>query len=66
MTASKIHPKPGRKKSVREGRNLLHKERERLIVESMPRKSLLEVLSEWEPLDEEFPDVDVWLAPEAP
>jgi len=37
---------------------LLRKEGNRLIVEPMPRPSLLEVLSRWEPLDEEFPDVD--------
>jgi antitoxin VapB len=37
---------------------LLRKEGNRLIVEPMPRRSLLEVLSGWEPLDEEFPDVD--------
>lgn len=37
---------------------LLHKEGERLIVEPMPRPSLLELLSTWEPLDEEFPEVD--------
>lgn len=43
---------------------LLRKEGDRLIVEPMPRKSLLEVLSKWEPLDEEFPDVDDLEAPE--
>lgn len=37
---------------------LLRKEGNRLIVEPMPRRSLLEVLSTWAPLDEEFPDVD--------
>lgn len=37
---------------------LLRKEGSRLIVEPMPRKSLLEVLATWGPLDEEFPDVD--------
>jgi antitoxin VapB len=37
---------------------LLHKEGNRLIVEPMPRLSLLELLATWEPLDEEFPDID--------
>ena len=37
---------------------LLRKEGDRLIVEPMPRKSLLELLSTWSPLEEEFPDVD--------
>ena len=37
---------------------LLRKEGNRLIVEPMPRPSLLEVLSRWAPLDEEFPDID--------
>jgi len=37
---------------------LLRKEGNRLIVEPMPRRSLLEVLSTWAPLDEEFPDID--------
>jgi antitoxin VapB len=37
---------------------LLRKEGNRLIVEPVPRKSLLEVLSAWGPLDEEFPDVN--------
>ena len=37
---------------------LLRKEGNRLIVEPVPRKSLLEVLAAWGPLNEEFPDVD--------
>ena len=37
---------------------LLRKEGNRLIVEPMPRRSLLEILSTWAPLDEEFPDID--------
>jgi antitoxin VapB len=37
---------------------LLRKEGDRLIVEPLPRRSLLEILSTWEPLDEEFPDID--------
>ena len=31
---------------------------DRLIVEPMPRPSLLELLSTWDPLDEEFPEID--------
>jgi antitoxin VapB len=37
---------------------ILRKEGERLIVEPMPRTALLELLSAWEPLDEEFPEID--------
>lgn len=37
---------------------LLRKEGSRLIVEPMPRPSLLEFLSTWEPLEEEFPEID--------
>ena len=37
---------------------LLRKEGDRLIVEPMPRKSLIELLSTWDPLEEEFPDID--------
>jgi antitoxin VapB len=37
---------------------LLRKEGDRLIVEPISRTSLLELLSRWEPLDEEFPDID--------
>lgn len=37
---------------------LLHKDGERLIVEPVPRRSLLELLSTWAPLDEEFPEID--------
>ena len=37
---------------------ILRKEGSRLIVEPMPRPSLLELLATWEPLDEEFPDID--------
>jgi antitoxin VapB len=56
----------GRNQAVRIPRDLelpgseavLRKEGNRLILEPVPRKSLLEVLSRWEPLDEEFPDID--------
>jgi antitoxin VapB len=37
---------------------LLRKEWDRLIVEPMPRPSLLELLATWTPLDEEFPEID--------
>lgn len=37
---------------------MLRKEGHRLIIEPVPRPSLLEVLSKWTPLDEEFPNVD--------
>lgn len=37
---------------------LLRKDGNRLILEPMPRPSLLEVLSTWAPLSEEFPEVD--------
>ena len=37
---------------------LLRKEGERLIVEPLPRPSLLQLLSTWTPLAEEFPDID--------
>lgn len=42
---------------------LLRKEGDRLIVEPLPRRSLLEILATWEPLDEEFPDIDADLEP---
>ena len=37
---------------------VLRKEGDRLIFEPLPRRSLLEILSTWEPLDEEFPEID--------
>ena len=37
---------------------LLRKEGNRLIVEPVPRRSLLQLLSTWGPLDEEFPEID--------
>ncbi len=37
---------------------LLRKEGDRLIVELMPRPSLLELLSTWGPLDEDLPSID--------
>jgi len=37
---------------------ILRKEGNRLIVEPMPRPSLLELLATWEPLEEELPEID--------
>ncbi len=37
---------------------LLRKEGDRLVIEPMPRMSVLELLSTWDPLDEDFPAVD--------
>lgn len=37
---------------------LLRKEGDRLIVEPMPRPSLLKLLSTWGPLDEDLPTID--------
>lgn len=37
---------------------LLRKEGDRLIVEPVPRRSLLEFLSTLAPLDEEYPEID--------
>ena len=37
---------------------LVRKEGNRLIVEPIPRSSLLELLSTWAPLEEEFPAID--------
>jgi antitoxin VapB len=37
---------------------LLRKEGDRLVVEPMPRLSLLDLLATWNPLDEELPPID--------
>jgi antitoxin VapB len=37
---------------------VLRKEGNRLIVEPMPRRSLLELLATWDSLEEEFPEID--------
>ncbi len=42
---------------------VIRKEGNRLIIEPVQRSSLLARLAEWEPLDEEFPDVDEQLMP---
>jgi antitoxin VapB len=56
----------GRNQAIRIPRDLelpgsqavLRKEGNRLIVEPMARPSLLQVLSTWAPLEEEFPDIE--------
>jgi antitoxin VapB len=42
---------------------VIHKEGNRLIIEPTKKKSLLKLLEGWEPLDEEFPNVDEGLLP---
>lgn len=42
---------------------IIRQEDGKLIIEPYKKKSLLEVLSTLEPLDEEFPDVDEGLLP---
>jgi antitoxin VapB len=43
---------------------IIHKEGDRLIVEPVnKRNTLAELLASWEPLEEEFPDVDDGLLP---
>lgn len=42
---------------------LLRKEGDRLVVEPVRRPSVLALLASWEPLEEEFPDVDSDLPP---
>ena len=37
---------------------VMHKEGERLIIEPVPKTSLLEWLKTIEPLDEDFPEID--------
>ena len=37
---------------------LIHKDGNRLIIEPVPRKSLLELLATWEPMDEVFPAME--------
>jgi antitoxin VapB len=37
---------------------VLRKEGNRLIVEPLPRRSLLELLATWDSLEEEFPEID--------
>jgi antitoxin VapB len=38
---------------------IMRKEGDKLIIEAVPRKkSLLELLDEWEPIEEEFPEIE--------
>lgn len=37
---------------------IMRKEGERLVIEPTPKKSLLELLRSWEPIDEEFPEIE--------
>jgi antitoxin VapB len=36
----------------------IRREGSTLVIEPAPRKSLLDLLASWEPLDEEFPEID--------
>ena len=42
---------------------VIRREGDRLIIEAVRRRSLLATLAGWEPLPEEFPDVDEKLIP---
>ncbi len=42
---------------------IIHKEGEKLIIEPVKKKKLIEVLAELEPLSDTFPDVDETLPP---
>ena len=37
---------------------IMRKEGERLIIEPAPKRSLLELLDSWDPIDEEFPPIE--------
>ncbi len=37
---------------------IMRKEGPRLIIEPAPKKSLLELFRSWEPIDEEFPEIE--------
>jgi antitoxin VapB len=37
---------------------IMHKEGDRLIIEPNRKKSLLELLASWEPIEEEFPEIE--------
>jgi antitoxin VapB len=45
---------------------VVHREGNRLVVEPLERRSLLQILATLEPIEEEFPDVDAGLAPPRP
>lgn len=42
---------------------VIHKEGNKLIIEAIQSRSLLATLAGWQPLREEFPDVDAQLMP---
>jgi antitoxin VapB len=42
---------------------ILHREGNRLVLEPIEKRSLLQILATLEPMDEEFPDVDEGLLP---
>ena len=42
---------------------IMRREGERLIIEPVQRSSLVDLLASWEPLAEEFPEVDDMLPP---
>ncbi|MDF1615663.1 antitoxin [Desulfurivibrio dismutans] len=42
---------------------VIRREGNRLIIEAVQRRSLLATLADWEPLAEDFPDVDEALPP---
>lgn len=42
---------------------IISRDGDRLIIQPVRRGNLLELLASWEPLDEEFPDVDATLQP---
>lgn len=42
---------------------LIHREGDRLVIEPIRKKGILALLATWEPLDEDFPDVDEGLLP---
>ncbi len=37
---------------------VIRKEGSRLVIEPAPKKSLLELLRSWEPIDDEFPEIE--------
>jgi antitoxin VapB len=45
---------------------VMHREGNRLVIEPLARRSLLQILATLEPIEEEFPDVDAGLLPPRP
>jgi antitoxin VapB len=37
---------------------IIHKDGDRLVIEPIRRKSLIELLDSWDPIDEELPEID--------